>query len=161
MQTLPFTYSFAYSLAVACLFECHKRHSVILIGGFSSHAAGCLFRDFICHASTGHSSHIIFCFGLACGHAVVILGDWSMYVAIILLNLGFQLVSVMDIVNAQRKIDVQTAKITLLVRIEQLSQEVHLVKRYIAYLVYLPPPPPPQNYLQGNGQWSQISSGYV
>ena len=82
-----------------------------------------------------------------------------MYVAKILLNLGFQLVSVMDIVNAQRKIDVQTAKITLLVRIEQLSQEVQLVKRYIAYLVYLPPPP--QNYLQGNGQWSQISSGYV
>ena len=63
-----------------------------------------------------------------------------MYVAIILLNLGFQLVSVMDIVNAQRKIDVQTAKIALLVRIEQLSQEVQSVKRYIAYLVYLPAP---------------------
>lgn len=83
-----------------------------------------------------------------------------MYVAKILLNLGFQLVSVMDIVDAQRNIDVETAKITLLVRVEQLSQEVQLVKRYIAYLVYLPPPP--QNYLQGSGQWSHlISLGYV
>lgn len=79
-----------------------------------------------------------------------------MYVAIILLNLGFQLVSVMDIVNAQRKIDVQTAKITLLVRIEQLSQEVHLVKRYIAYLVYLPPPPPTTSKLSAR-KWSVVT----
>ena len=66
-----------------------------------------------------------------------------MYAPIILLNPGFQLASVMGIVNAQRKIDVETAKITLMVRAEWFSQKVQLVKCFIAYLVFLPPPPPP------------------
>ena len=84
-----------------------------------------------------------------------------MYAPIILLNPGFQLASVMGIVNAQRKIDVETAKITLMVRAERFSQKVQLVKCFIAYLVFLPPPSPPQNYLQSTGQWSMISSGCV
>ena len=70
-----------------------------------------------------------------------------MYVPIILLYPGFQLASVMGIVNAQRKIDVETAKITLMVRAERFSQKVQLVKCFIAYLVFLPPPPLPTSKL--------------
>ena len=64
-----------------------------------------------------------------------------MYVPVILLNPGLQLASVMDIVNAWRKIDVETAKITLMVRAERFSREVQLVKGSITYLVYSPPSP--------------------
>ena len=56
-----------------------------------------------------------------------------MYVAIILLNLGFQLASVMGIVAARRRIDVEIAKIILMVRVDQFSQEFQLVKRSTSY----------------------------
>ena len=86
-QISPFT----YSLAVACPLEDYKRHSVVWIEGFSSHAVGWLFCDFICRAIIGHISHVIVCLGIDCGHAVVILGFWSVYVhvAMIWLNPGF------------------------------------------------------------------------
>ena len=80
-----------------------------------------------------------------------------MYAPIILLNPGFQLASVMGIVNAQRKIDVETAKITLMVRAERFSQKVQLVKCFIAYLVFLPPPPPLPTSKLSAKYWSVVN----